>query len=141
MSKKKKDSNLSVAERLEQALIPDWDEPYKLPDNWCWTTIGNVANLYRGVSYKKQDGHNEKEIGDCLILRGGNINEGSINTEQDTIYVSKQLVSKYQYIKKYDVSAFLIPWGNFIDSSCRHEGGMVESGGWNHDVENRLLDS
>lgn len=109
MSKKKKDSNLSVAERLEQALIPDWDEPYKLPDNWCWTTIGNVANLYRGVSYKKQDGHNEKEIGDCLILRGGNINEGSINTEQDTIYVSKQLVSKYQYIKKYDVSAFLIP--------------------------------
>lgn len=39
MAKKTKDSNLSIEERLEQALIPNWDEPYKLPDNWCWLKL------------------------------------------------------------------------------------------------------
>ena len=39
MAKKTKDSNLSLEERLEQALIPNWDEPYKLPDNWCWLKL------------------------------------------------------------------------------------------------------
>ena len=39
MAKKTKDSNLSVEERLEQALIPNWDEPYKLPENWCWVYL------------------------------------------------------------------------------------------------------
>ena len=39
MAKKTKDSNLSIEERLEQALIPNWDEPYKLPENWCWLKL------------------------------------------------------------------------------------------------------
>lgn len=39
MAKKTKDSNLSIEERLEQALIPNWDEPYKLPENWCWLQL------------------------------------------------------------------------------------------------------
>lgn len=39
MAKKTKNSNLSLEERLEQALIPNWDEPYKLPDNWCWLKL------------------------------------------------------------------------------------------------------
>ena len=39
MAKKTKDSDLPIEERLEQALIPNWDEPYKLPDNWCWLKL------------------------------------------------------------------------------------------------------
>ena len=39
MAKKTKDSNLSLEERLEQALIPNWNEPYKLPENWCWVYL------------------------------------------------------------------------------------------------------
>ena len=39
MAKKTKDSNLSLQERMEQALIPNWDEPYKLPENWCWVYL------------------------------------------------------------------------------------------------------
>lgn len=103
MAKKAKDFALSMEERLEQALIPNWDEPYKLPDNWCWTKIGIVANLYRGVSYKKHEGHSEKGNNDCLVMRGGNILEGEIDTDADKIYVDKELVSKEQYVKKYDI--------------------------------------
>ncbi len=23
-------------ERLQAALVPDWEQPYKVPENWCW---------------------------------------------------------------------------------------------------------
>ena len=53
MVKKKKDSNLTVEERLEQALIPNWDEPYKLPDNWCWTKLSMVSDVVTGSTPSK----------------------------------------------------------------------------------------
>ena len=48
MAKKTKDSNLSIEEKSEQALIPNWDEPYKLPDNWCWVKLSTVCSLENG---------------------------------------------------------------------------------------------
>ena len=45
MAKKTKDSNLSLDERLEQALIPNWDEPYKLPPNWCWVKLSALSSI------------------------------------------------------------------------------------------------
>ena len=54
MAKKTKDSNLSIEERLEQALIPNWDEPYKLPENWCWVRIDAVASIYTGNSINER---------------------------------------------------------------------------------------
>lgn len=59
MAKKTKDSNLSIEERLEQALIPNWDEPYKLPSNWCWTKFLHCANIRTGkkdANYGSENG-------------------------------------------------------------------------------------
>ena len=50
MAKKTKDFNLSIEEKLEQALIPNWDEPYKLPENWCWVRVDAIASIYTGNS-------------------------------------------------------------------------------------------
>lgn len=33
---KKKEAALSPEERLQSALVPDWEQPYKVPENWCW---------------------------------------------------------------------------------------------------------
>ncbi len=54
MAKKTKNSNLSLEERLEQALIPNWDEPYKLPSNWCWVRVDAVASIYTGNSINER---------------------------------------------------------------------------------------
>lgn len=48
MAKKTKASNLSLEEKLEQALIPNWDEPYKLPDNWCWVKLEKLTSITAG---------------------------------------------------------------------------------------------
>lgn len=53
MSMKKNNSNLSIEERLEQALIPNWDEPYKLPDNWCWTKLNVISEVVTGSTPSK----------------------------------------------------------------------------------------
>ena len=55
MAKKTKDSNLSLEERLEQALIPNWDEPYKLPPNWCWVNLGSLGTLGMGQTILSKD--------------------------------------------------------------------------------------
>ena len=33
---------------LEEALVPIEDQPYQVPDNWCWTTLDVVADYKKG---------------------------------------------------------------------------------------------
>ncbi len=104
MAKGKKEETLTPEERLQAALVPDWEQPYKVPENWCWTKIGILSTLHRGVSYKKQDAHTQKGSQDCLILRGGNILEGRIQTEDsDNVYVDQHLVQEEQLVRLYDI--------------------------------------
>lgn len=44
MARAKKETALTPEERLQAALVPDWEWPYKLPENWCWTRIGNYVD-------------------------------------------------------------------------------------------------
>ncbi len=44
MARAKKEAALTPEERLQAALVPDWEWPYKLPENWCWTRIGNYVD-------------------------------------------------------------------------------------------------
>lgn len=46
---KKTEAALTSAERLQIVLVPDWEQPYKVPENWCWTRIGTI-NQYSGSS-------------------------------------------------------------------------------------------
>lgn len=103
MARAKKEATLTPEERLQVALVPDWDWPYKLPENWCWTKIGSISSLHRGVSYKKTDAHTERRENSCLVMRGGNICEGSIDTEADNIYVDISLVAENQIVRKNDI--------------------------------------
>ena len=47
---KKKESALTPEEKLAQALIPEGEQPYRVPENWCWTTLKNVSNIVMGQS-------------------------------------------------------------------------------------------
>ena len=77
MAKKTKDSNLSIKERLEQALIPKWDEPYKLPPNWCWTnllTVQSENGFFDGDWILKE---NMDDNGEVRLLQLSDIGIGS----------------------------------------------------------------
>lgn len=67
--KKAKKKELSLEEKLEQVLIPVDEQPYEIPENWCWTRLehyidyatdyvanGSFASLKENVkTYKEKN--------------------------------------------------------------------------------------
>ena len=41
---------LTLREQLEAALVPESEWPYELPDNWCWTRLGEATEIIMGQS-------------------------------------------------------------------------------------------
>ena len=75
----------------------------ELPKNWVKTSPKEIANIIRGVSYGKNDASQENFDGSCLILRGGNIQDGKIVEGKDNVFVDLKLIKKEQFIQKGDV--------------------------------------
>lgn len=48
MAKAKKKESLTPEERLQAALVPESEQPYPVPANWCWTRIGDILRLQAG---------------------------------------------------------------------------------------------
>lgn len=48
MARGKKKEELSLEEKLEQALVPAEEQPYEVPGNWCWTRLGNITDVIGG---------------------------------------------------------------------------------------------
>ena len=87
----------------QEVLVPEAEQPYAVPENWRWVRLGSTITLYRGVTYKKSDAHTSKQPNDCLILRGGNIQDGIINFFNDNIYVDMSFVKPEQLLQKNDI--------------------------------------
>ena len=45
---KKKEAALTLDEKLERALVPESEQPYPIPENWCWTRIGAISQVASG---------------------------------------------------------------------------------------------
>lgn len=43
---KKKQIELSIEEKLQNALVPKEEQPYKIPSNWCWVRLESI-NKYK----------------------------------------------------------------------------------------------
>ncbi len=50
MSKKKQKS---MEELLEEALVPEEEQPYKVPENWVWVRLGSVISSVKGKKPKE----------------------------------------------------------------------------------------
>lgn len=106
MARRKKTTAAPQADKeelLKKALVPEDEQPYKVPSNWCWVRTNILTELHRGVAYAKTDVSSTKGADDCLILRGGNILEGAIQTlREDNVYINKHLVRENQFIQMFD---------------------------------------
>lgn len=52
---KKKQIELTIEEKLQNALVPKEEQPYKIPSNWCWTYIHNIAIVVTGKTPSKKN--------------------------------------------------------------------------------------
>ena len=46
---------LTIEEKLQAALVPVEEQPYKVPENWCWSYLENVCQIIMGQSPKGAD--------------------------------------------------------------------------------------
>jgi type I restriction enzyme S subunit len=81
-----------------------WNEELKreIPEGWEVGTLGDVAELVRGVTYGSDDIKSQSASDVIPILRATNIS-GNVVDLNNMVYVSKQNVSHAQLLNKYDI--------------------------------------
>ena len=50
---KKKEAKLSPEERMQQAMVPEEEWPYELPEGWKWVRLGSVCSFIGGGTPSK----------------------------------------------------------------------------------------
>lgn len=55
MARGKKKEILTPEERLQAALVPENEQPYKVPGNWCWTYIKSGFDVTSSKRVHKED--------------------------------------------------------------------------------------
>ena len=45
MARGQKKETLTPEERLQAALVPEGEQPYKVPENWCWIHLGELYQI------------------------------------------------------------------------------------------------
>lgn len=101
---KKNETALTLEEKLEQALVPDWEWPYKIPQNWCWVNLESVASLHngdRGTNYPSKKDY--VDIGIPFINAGAIQNNALDESEFNYITEGKFESLRAGKIKKGDI--------------------------------------
>ncbi len=85
MAKKSKAASLTIEEKLEQALIVPGYEPYKIPDNWCWTTLEYAAKWGSGGTPSRKV--SDYYLGDIPWIKTGEL-------DNDFVYETEEHISE-----------------------------------------------
>ena len=78
----KKQETLTPEERLQAALVPEGEQPYKVPGNWCWIRISDIAQILNGFAFKSQV-YADSGI---RIIRISNVQDGYIEDNKPVFY-------------------------------------------------------
>ena len=92
MPKKKGKEEQTLDEKLKMAIVPKEEEPYKVPDNWVWTRLGNIANFSSGNGFpEKYQGFLDKEI---PFYKVGSLKDAMSNGEiyESTNYIDEEIL-------------------------------------------------
>lgn len=55
MAGKKNQAQLMPEEKLQQALVPEAEQPYKVPANWCWVKAPFIFNIEYGKGLSSKE--------------------------------------------------------------------------------------
>ena len=100
---RKKETALSPEERLQAVLVPESEQPYQVPENWCWVRVSSVCEFERGITFPASAKEIEPTNTNIPCLRTANVqDELEIN---NLIYVDKSYMKGNQakLVKKNDI--------------------------------------
>lgn len=103
---KKAAQGLTPEEKLAQALVPMEEQPYRIPENWCWVRWGCAGEFIAGSGFKNQyQGHTEFEIPFYKV--------GSLKYSDNAGYLYDNSNTVNEEIRK-ELKAPLIPTNSII---------------------------
>lgn len=98
---KKKQIELTIEEKLQNALVSKEEQPYKIPNNWCWTYFKDIFYIENGYAFKKIDYKKEGiplvrisniEKGDLLIaLSGATTGKNGVYYLDEIAYLNQRI--------------------------------------------------
>ena len=83
MARGKKKESLTPEERLQAALVPEGEQPYPVPGNWCWTRMENIAQWGSGGTPSRKIP--EYYSGDIPWIKTGELNDDYIFETEEHI--------------------------------------------------------
>ena len=112
MARAKKEAALTPEERLQAALVPDWEWPYKLPGNWCWTKITVITDILNGFAFKSQ----HYSSAGIRIIRITNVQDGFIQDKKPVYYPLES---------QKEITPFMLKDGDFLMSLTGNVGRVA----------------
>lgn len=129
----KKKQQLTIEEKLKQALVPEEQQPYKIPDNWCWTIIENI-NDYKSQILNPKSNLEEKfelysvpsfDFSHPEILQGKEIGSNKYIVKKDDILLCKinprinrvWMVKQYTNLLKIASSEWIVIRNKYLDKN------------------------
>lgn len=83
---------------IEDALVPVDEQPYEVPENWCWTTLDQVCFFENGYAFKS-DKFSDNGI---PVIRISNIFDNEVSIE-GCVYTTEENIDDRFIIKNGDL--------------------------------------
>ncbi len=82
MPKKNNKTELTLEEKLNNALVPVEEQPYEIPENWCWVRLGKILYLIQDKYNPQEERSSNLKISPFLKGNGCDSNQGDFNKEE-----------------------------------------------------------
>lgn len=108
---------LTIEEKLQNALVPKEEQPYKIPSNWCWGILGEITSVIGGGTPSSKI-NEYYDNGDIAWITPSDL------SNYNNMYISKgkKMITKLGLMKS---SAKLLPKGTVCLSSRAPIGYVV----------------
>lgn len=74
-----------------------------LPDGWKWASLGEIGQLLRGVSFRKEDSSEQPREGFVPVLRATNIQDEKLILDNELVFVPHKYVKPEQFLQLGDI--------------------------------------
>ena len=105
MAGKKKQAQLTPEEKLQQALVPEAEQPYKVPANWRWTYVKYVSEVVTGGTPSKK--HTEYYSGNFPFFKPADL-DAERYVYDASEYLSEEGKKVSRIIPKYSTAVCCI---------------------------------
>ena len=110
MARGKKKETLTPEERLQAALVPKSEQPYKVPGNWCWTRLGFLLQSSKEKTDEFSDA-DLKYVGLEHMQKDGGIvaydSAERVKSLKNVFHPQQILYGKLRpYLNKHDIATF-----------------------------------